>query len=126
MLETRKIIYNPNGGPVTLEIKAKYATLGSYSCAYVLNAETVKVGNGRLGDSIPDIYHISVFVKTDIVKCRLYIVGTYVPSPGHSQIDVEYHFYQDGKEMDGENPTIIQKTQASAVTSHSFKFIKKT
>ncbi|MFZ2205538.1 MAG: hypothetical protein WA057_00420 [Candidatus Magasanikiibacteriota bacterium] len=121
MFENKIIIYKYNGGPITIEIKAKYATLGSYSIAYLLGDVTTKLGDGKLSDAIPDIYILPVSIG-DLTNCRVYIAGTYVSAPGHNEIDVEYHFSQDGNETAGDNPIIIEKNQSALSATHSIKF----
>jgi hypothetical protein len=121
MLVKATIKFKKKGGPITIEIKPKYATLGSYSIAFTLNSATTKLGDGKLEDGIPDVYILPVAVS-DLPATKVYIAGTYVPAPGHNQVDVEYHFLQDGEECGGDNPIIIEQVKEAVSVTHSIKF----
>jgi hypothetical protein len=121
MYDEKTVFYDPKGGPVTLEIKALYATLGSYSAAFLLKGISTPLGNGKLGDNIPDVYILPVNT-TDLQSCRLYISGTYIPAPGHIQINVAYHLRQDGQMLVGDNPIVIEEKKESLSTTHRIDF----
>jgi hypothetical protein len=125
MFEEKVIKFKKDGGPITIEIKAMYATLGSYSSIYSTGTETKTLGNGKLGDSIPDLYILPVSIK-DLPECDLVISGTYVPSPGHQQISVQYLFMQDGLPAKGDNPINIEKKQEALSCTHSVWFEEAT
>jgi hypothetical protein len=121
MYDEKTVLYDPKGGPVTLEIKALYATLGSYSAAFLLKGVSTPLGNGKLGDNIPDVYILPVITE-DLKLCRLYISGTYISSPGHVQIDVEYNLKQDGQMLAGENPILIEEKKEAFSATHRISF----
>lgn len=121
MNEKKILSYNKDGGHVVLEIKAGYATLGSYSALYGINGVPVQLGDGKLADDVPDIYILPVPVS-QIKDCAVVIAGTYVSSPEKKQIHVEYVFLQDGQLLKGDNPVVIESDKEAISTTHTIRF----
>ena len=121
MDENKTINYKPDDGPVTLQIKPGYATLGSYSVAYALNGQLLNLGSGKLSDTVPDVYTLPVSAE-ELSECTFFITGNYMPSPTHDQISVSYTFLQKGLLLKGENPVEIMLQQPVLSSNHTINF----
>lgn len=119
MYLTRKLKnFDPVKGLVSVVIRSGYATQGTFSLTITDGVEIVKVGQGKFGDNIPDIFTIPVAAGS-LSKWLLMIFGTYGSAMSHDQISVDYDFYQQGQIFDTE-PVHVSGNSLSA--HHDFNF----
>ena len=115
MYKEREIKYDRSKGHVSVEIKnSGFVNQGSFSAHITNGIETRKIGEGKFGDSIPDIYLINV-PPEQLEDWMLIIIGSYAPAFGHNQISVDYNFLQQAELTD--DPESIRE-QTSALSAH--------
>ena len=121
MFKEREINYNPNKGHVSVEIKnAGFVNQGSFSVHITNGIETRKLGDGKFGDGVPDIFLISV-PPDQLEDWMLILIGSYAPAFGHTQISVDYNFLQQAEMADEPERIRIQDTALSAHHDFTFK-----
>ncbi len=120
MFKEREIKYNKNKGHVSIEIKnSGFVNLGSFSVHITNGDETRKLGEGKFGDNVPDIYLISI-PPDKLEDWTLIVIGSYAPAFGHNQISVDYNFIQQAQATD--DPEQIREKKAALSTHHDFTF----
>ncbi len=125
-----KVIFKKEDGPITLEVTSGYSTLGEFLLLYKEinqpdNYQTFGKDPKLIHDTQPDIFCIPIDVDR-ISGFRIYILGKYSPAPGHTQIKVNYNFYQNGKKLkvDPKNGNKIEETSDNSFyrITHRFEF----
>ena len=121
MFKEREIKYDKNKGHISVEIKnAGFANQGSFNVHITNGLETRKLGEGKFGDSIPDIFLINI-PPDQIEEWTLMIIGSYAPAFGHDQISVDYNFLQQAELIDDSETIRMQATALSAHHDFTFK-----
>jgi len=95
MYNENVVYFSPNGNVITLVIRPYYATNGAYEVWITDGTALLKVGKGSFADGIDDIFVLPVATSV-LQNWQVIIVGTYASSYGHTQILVNYSFYQNG------------------------------
>ena len=111
--------YAADAGPVTLEIRSGYATIGNYRACIDEDNTWPEFGNGSLSDSIPDI-HVIPIAGTALESHTVLIVGNYAPPSTDPQVRVIYEFRQGSAVL--ETVTIQEKPDGYVSCSHMIYF----
>jgi hypothetical protein len=121
MYKEREVRYNSDRGHVSVEIKnTGFVNLGSFSVHITDGVETRKLGDGKFGDNIPDVFLINI-PPDHLENWTLMVIGSYSPAFGHDQISVDYNFLQQAEPTD--DPEQI-RVQAPALSTHHDFFFK--
>lgn len=119
MYKLRKLNnFNGANGLVSVLIRSGFAVQGVFSLSVTDGVNTIAIGNGKFGDSIPDVFTIPVAAGL-LSSWRLIIFASYGAAMSHNQISVNYDFYQKGQVFDTE---LIQVAQNSLSAHHDFDF----
>lgn len=118
MYINRKISYDPAKGPVTIVVTSGYAPQGSFTLSITDGESMVPVGSGKFGDNLPDIFLLPV-TGSSLKRWCLIVIGAYAAAFGHTQISVDYDFYQQGQKIDTE---LIRDNSQTVSAHHDFNF----
>ncbi len=100
-MPTKRISFDEDDGPISVDITSGYASIGSYQLARLKDGEYVQFAKDRprrIDDEVPD--SVIIPIPEDEIDGRMVVIrGNYKPAPGHSQVKVAYTFTQDGEEI---------------------------
>lgn len=124
-MPTETVAFDPDDGPVSIEITAGYACIGAYQLLRKRDGAFVSFAKNRprrLDDEVPDC--VVLPMPADTLGGRwVFVRGNYAPAPEHEQVRVTYTFTQDGASI---HETTIEATPSADAShlrrAHRFRF----
>jgi len=133
----QEIEYDPDGGPISLDVTPKYATLGKYKILYYRDGSFTEIDANEprnLGDDVPDVHTLHEIMDAP-AQYHLIVRGNYMPAPNHQQVNVVYTFRQaphPGHESDEDVQVLREseiedtlKAQSFQTYSRRYKLVKQ-
>lgn len=120
-LKRRDVTFDPDAGPVMIDVDAGFATKGKYRASIRLEDGWHEFGAGDVADDIPDVLLVPLD-GDDLVGKRVLIVGKYAPADisRGTQIKVDYDVRQGAAQIASES---IEREKAGVLLcSHTFTF----
>ena len=124
-MPTETVGFDEDDGPVSIEITAGYACLGTYQLLRRQDGAYVPFATDRprrLDDDVPDCVVLPI-PEEKLDGRWVFVRGNYAPAPEHEQVRVTYTFTQDGAAI---HETTIEATPATEAShlrrAHRFLF----
>lgn len=125
-MDFNTVSFNPQGGPILLEVTAGYGSIGEFILASrpLKTFEYKEFGKypKRIDDGINDLFIIPIDLNT-LDEHSVLILGKYSPAPEHLQVMVTYNFIQDDIVRFTSTIEDFVKNEFSRF-SHKYKFQK--
>jgi hypothetical protein len=121
IVKREDVSFDPEGGPVTIDIESGFATKGKYVASIRQQSEWETISEGDISDDVQDLLLVP-YDGEELKEKRVLIVGKYAPADltRGKQIRVIYEIWQDGKKL--KTAEIEEEKEGVLLCSHTFTF----